>query len=637
VLVAIPGGEYGGAERYAVRIAAAAAREGWEVAAAVRRYDELAPMRRDLHDAGVTVLQMIRGERIREFAGFLAMLAVHRPDVVHLTLPWPVGMGRLRSACALFGTPAVLVHQVVPDAAELQVRRAWLYRLSRRRRQRWVAVSAYGAVMLKRIFGLSPSDEIPVIHNAPRPVLPDHALSDAEPGAVARGRARASLGLDEDGEAVVTVGRLAYEKGHDVLIAAAARLADERPRAQILIAGEGAGRASLQRLIDEAGLQDRVRLIGQAQDVGQLLRAADVFAFPSRREGTPFALMEAMSAGVPVVAADFGGVDEIVDSGENGIVVPQDDPAALADAIDGLLRDPVRAGSFAERARERAEQFSEAAMLRSTLTLLRASGPGGEEVGPRRPVSRALRSRVMAPARLNRDLAHHALVQYRLLRRPSRSTIHGVVVDSDPAWPPVLLDAIYRRAYEAPEAAVLRATLRPDDRYLEIGAGIGVISTIACQIVGAERVTSFEANPALVRAAGHTLTTNGFDSAAIQHAVLGDSEEPRPFYVLDVFWESSLIPTPGAREISVPGRSWEAELERLRPSYLMIDAEGGEVDLLDRTLPDSVRAVCVEMHPGRIGHESVQSLLQGLMSQGFVLDTILSGAQVCYLSRAVAA
>ena len=189
---------------------------------------------------------------------------------------------------------------------------------------------------------------------------------------MARGEARAALGVNGDGPVLVTVGRLAHEKGHDVLIAAASRLAGEWPSAQVLIAGEGEGRDGLQQLIDQAGLSERVRLVGQVQDVDGLLRAADVFAFPSRREGTPFALLEAMSATVPVVAADFGGADEIVDSGENGIVVPRDDPVALAEAINGLLRDPARARALAERGRERAAQFSEPVMIRSTLALLRA-------------------------------------------------------------------------------------------------------------------------------------------------------------------------------------------------------------------------------------------------------------------------
>jgi glycosyltransferase involved in cell wall biosynthesis len=380
VLFAIPGGEYGGAERYAIRIAAAAVQDGWEVAAAVRPHDALAPIRRDLRDAGVCVLQMARGERTREFAGFLAMIAAYRPDVVHLTLPWPVAAGRLRAACALLGTPAVLVHQVVPDAAELEVRHAWLYRLSRRRRQRWVAVSAYGATMLMHAFGLNRSDELTVIHNAPRSVPPDRSARLVDRDPVARGEARAALGLDGDGPVIVTVGRLAHEKGHDVLVASAARLTAEWPGVQVFIAGDGDGRHALQMLIDEAGLSQHVRLVGQVQDVDGLLRAADVFAFPSRREGTPFALLEAMSAGVPVVAADFGGADEIVDSGENGMVVGQDDPVALAAAIGDLLRDPAQAQALAERGRERAAQFSEPHMIRSTLALLRAAaGRRGQE------------------------------------------------------------------------------------------------------------------------------------------------------------------------------------------------------------------------------------------------------------------
>ena len=304
LLVAIPGGEYGGAERYAVRIATAAAQEGWEVAAAVRRYDELEPMRRDLHDAGVRVLQMVRGERTRELAGFLAMVVAYRPDVVHLTLPWPIVAGRLRAACALLGTPTVLVHQMVPASDDLHVSRPWLYRLSRRRRQRWVAVSNYGAAMLKRAFGLRQSEELTVIHNAPRSPQADPGDSARDDPAV-RGDARAALGVNGNGPTIVSVGRLSYEKGHDVLIEAAARLVEDWPDVHVLIAGDGEGRKDLQQLIDDADLSARVRLLGQVQDVDRLLRAADVFAFPSRREGTPFSLLEAMRTTLPVVAADF--------------------------------------------------------------------------------------------------------------------------------------------------------------------------------------------------------------------------------------------------------------------------------------------------------------------------------------------
>jgi glycosyltransferase involved in cell wall biosynthesis len=376
LLVAVPGGEYGGAERYAVRIAAAAAREGWEVAAAVRRYPSLAPMRGDLTRAGVRVLGLVRGERSRELLGFAAMVWAYRPDVVHLTLPWPVAAARFRTVCALLGVPAVLVHAAVPDAADLRVRHAWLYRLSRRRRQRWVAVSAFGATMLRQTFGLRPADDITIIHNAPSagPIGAD--ASPAESGGTPRDDARVALGVDQGAPLVVSVGRLTHEKGHDVLVAAAAHLVKEWPRVQVLIAGEGAGREQLQDLIDQAALGEHVRLIGQIEDVQGLLRAADVFAFPSRREGAPLALLEAMSAGVPVVASDFGGVEEIVQSGETGLVVRREDTRALAEGIAELIRDPERARDLAEGARQRVAAFSEPVMLDSTLSLLAAAADG---------------------------------------------------------------------------------------------------------------------------------------------------------------------------------------------------------------------------------------------------------------------
>lgn len=336
-------------------------------------------MRRDLREAGVRVLAMVRGERLRELPGFLAMLAAYRPDVVHLTLPWPLAAGRLRAACALLSVPTVVAYQVVPDAAQLEVRRPWLYRLARRR-ERWIAVSGYGSDMLRRAFGLRPADEITVIHNAPRPAieLADQPVAGSR-SAAEREHARVALGLD--GEPVIaTVGRLAHEKGHDVLVQAAARLVADWPRLRVLIAGEGTGREPLERMIDDAGLGECVRLLGQLDDVGQLLCAADVFAFPSRREGTPFALLEAMSRGLPVVAARFGGADEIIDSPDSGILVGQDDPQALTDAIGSLLRDPARAQSLSERGRERARQFSEPVMIESTLGLMDAAA--GRRVEP---------------------------------------------------------------------------------------------------------------------------------------------------------------------------------------------------------------------------------------------------------------
>ncbi len=230
------------------------------------------------------------------------------------------------------------------------------------------------------------------------------------------------------------------------------------------------------------------------------------------------------------------------------------------------------------------------------------------------------------------DLGQDLAALYRRLRRPRAVTLYGVRLQIDPAWPSDLISGIYRGWYEVPEARVLRATLRPEDRYFEVGASLGVMMTIACGIVGDARVTAVEANPRAIPVATDVARRNGF-SPEIVHAVLGDDDRPHPFWVLDRVLDSSLTPTPGAEEVSVPGRSFTAELERCAATYLMIDIEGGEIELLDRSLPAGVRAICMEVHPAIVGHAAVQRLLQGLMAQGFVLDTTISGAQVVFLSR----
>ncbi len=232
------------------------------------------------------------------------------------------------------------------------------------------------------------------------------------------------------------------------------------------------------------------------------------------------------------------------------------------------------------------------------------------------------------------DLAEPVARRYRLSIQPARVTVHGVNVDVDRSWFPPIRQGLYRGNYEAAEARVLMQSLRADDRYFEIGASLGVIMTIACGIVGDRSVIAYEANPDLVPIARRVAEINGYRPTVI-NAVLGESEEPVPFYVRDAFWESSLTPHEGARQVSVPGRLLAKELERADATYLMLDIEGAEIDLLRAPLPTGIRAVCMEVHPDSVGDQAVQALLQDLMSQGFILDTRISGSQVVFLCRTV--
>lgn len=142
------------------------------------------------------------------------------------------------------------------------------------------------------------------------------------------------------GHRLVAVGRLTHQKGFDLLISAFAAIADRHPDWAIDIWGEGPERAALEKQISQANLDERIQLRGQSDQPGGWLETASAFILPSRYEGFPNVLGEAMAAGVPVIAArcDFGP-DEIVDDGQTGLLAECENVEALAQAIDQLLAD----------------------------------------------------------------------------------------------------------------------------------------------------------------------------------------------------------------------------------------------------------------------------------------------------------
>jgi len=166
--------------------------------------------------------------------------------------------------------------------------------------------------------------------------------------------ARAALGLDPRRPVVGTIGRLEDRKGHDQLLRAAGTMlaGGNGRRPQIVIVGDGPLREKLQAQAQSLGVADSVRFVGAVADVRPSLAAMDVFVLPSHAEGMSNALMEAMAAARPVVATAVGGNTEVVVDGKTGVLIPPADPAAIADAIAALLRDPDRAAGLGAAARE---------------------------------------------------------------------------------------------------------------------------------------------------------------------------------------------------------------------------------------------------------------------------------------------
>lgn len=158
---------------------------------------------------------------------------------------------------------------------------------------------------------------------------------------------------------IAAMGRLVPQKGFDLLIAAFARLAEARPEWSLVIWGEGAERAALEGLLERSGLSGRVTLPGTTANAETALRAADIFVLSSRFEGFPNALCEAMACGLPVVSTDCpSGPAEIVQDGVDALLVPSEDTAALATAMDRLMGDDGLRSRLGEAARNVSRRFN---------------------------------------------------------------------------------------------------------------------------------------------------------------------------------------------------------------------------------------------------------------------------------------
>lgn len=165
---------------------------------------------------------------------------------------------------------------------------------------------------------------------------------------------------------VLTVANLRAEKAHEVLLQAAATLLKRHSHLQFQIAGDGPRLAELRKLASALGVAERVAFLGHREDVPALLAHADAFVLPSRSEAFPNGVIEAMAAGLPVVASGVGGLLDLIDPGRTGLLVPPDDAQALAEAIDGLVRTPARAAALGAAARDDvARRYSFDRMVRS--------------------------------------------------------------------------------------------------------------------------------------------------------------------------------------------------------------------------------------------------------------------------------
>ena len=309
-------------------------------------------------------------------AGLTRLLRRGRYAVVHVHTPVAAALGRAAARLARVPMVVYTAHGFYFHEGM----RPWAYRAvaaAERALGRWTDLllcqsgeDAESAVRL----GIVPRQRVVWIGNGV-----DTARFAAAATPEARARARATLGLAPEARVVGFVGRLVREKGVLELLAAFARVRQGIPDARLLLVGDTLGSdrdrgtvAALRGLLEGHGLHGAVLFAGFREEVAEALAAMDVFALPSHREGMPRTILEAMAAGLPVVATAIRGCREEVVAGVTGELVPVGDAAVLADALARLLRDPALARRLgaAGRARARAE-FDEGLVLERQVAAYR--------------------------------------------------------------------------------------------------------------------------------------------------------------------------------------------------------------------------------------------------------------------------
>lgn len=216
---------------------------------------------------------------------------------------------------------------------------------------------------------------------------------------------------------------------------------------------------------------------------------------------------------------------------------------------------------------------------------------------------------------------------------PSFVSNHGVLLPTKhTAISKGIRKQIYFEQYEAKEIEIVARRLTNDDVVVEVGAGIGYLSAFCAKRIGNDRVFAYEANPKLVEIIAATHSANRV-SPTVKNVLLAEGDGVRTFYVEEEFWASSATHSDTAHSIEVPQADLNRELARIRPTFLIVDIEGGEAEFFAIANLSGVSKICVETHPGVLGDATLSKMLEHLFAQGFMLDFSLIRKNVFYLHR----
>lgn len=283
----------------------------------------------------------------------IRLSAIIREEGVHLVHSMGARAdSSARIAARLAGAPvAVSTVAMLVEGYDISLLKRVLYRMGDRLSERFchgfIAVSDAVRKILVEVHRI-PEQKVVRIYSGVE-------LETFRPGRQDAFRLKRELGFDPEAPIVGTVGRLVYQKAHDVFLQAASLVVQAVPNAQFLIVGEGPLRPRLERMVERLGLRT-CRFVGFRVDIPNMISIIDVFVLSSILEGLPRVLLEALAMARAVVATSINGITEVAQHGVTGLLVSPGKPAALANAIISLLKDRELAGRLGEAGRKLVEE-----------------------------------------------------------------------------------------------------------------------------------------------------------------------------------------------------------------------------------------------------------------------------------------
>ncbi|MBD2036624.1 glycosyltransferase family 4 protein [Leptolyngbya sp. FACHB-321] len=369
----------GGAEEYVLTIAAAAIEAGWHTHVALPYADSNASLRQALeanhascHPLAIAEpssrgVQAMASAFLRSVRTRALLLAI-KPDVVLINLPWADHCLGSIVACGWLQIPtAVMFHLIPPEGIPLSRSRRHAYTWARARRQQWLTNAQANRPLLANLFQMPTSDLLCIYNGIQLPTLLDR---NSEAIAALRQQVRQELGIPATSKLLLTVGRLTPQKGYEDLLEVIPALLESDPDLRFVWAGDGEQRQGLCDRLYRAGIADKVLLIGHRSDLPRLLQSADLFVFPTRFEGHPFALLEAMAYGLPIVTTNVSSIPEVMTHQVHGLLCPSGDREALLHSIEWALQHPNEMQAMAQQAQQQAQHFSQASMIEKTFSVL---------------------------------------------------------------------------------------------------------------------------------------------------------------------------------------------------------------------------------------------------------------------------